>query len=185
MNKIKPIETFYHGYRFRSRLEARWAVFFDACGIKYQYEPEGYWLPNGKLYLPDFYLPRLRSRLGEVGCYVEVKGEMTEEDIEKISLFATEYPILVLGNIPKEGDYELCTYGDSNYDYAYGSFTFIDGDDYPAFFYKRDDGEIALCGLDNDWYYDAHGGTSGFNWFYDKFDKARQARFEHQETNNY
>ena len=27
---IKPIETNYKGYRFRSRLEARWAVFFDA-----------------------------------------------------------------------------------------------------------------------------------------------------------
>ena len=39
---IKPIETIYNGYRFRSRLEARWAVFFDKIGIKYQYEPEGY-----------------------------------------------------------------------------------------------------------------------------------------------
>ena len=27
---IKAIETVYNGYRFRSRLEARWAVFFDA-----------------------------------------------------------------------------------------------------------------------------------------------------------
>jgi hypothetical protein len=32
---IKTIETIYNGYRFRSRLEARWAVFFDAMGIKY------------------------------------------------------------------------------------------------------------------------------------------------------
>ena len=37
---IKPIETVYNGYRFRSRLEARWAVFFDAAGIEYEYEPE-------------------------------------------------------------------------------------------------------------------------------------------------
>ena len=29
---IKAIPTEYKGYRFRSRLEARWAVFFDACG---------------------------------------------------------------------------------------------------------------------------------------------------------
>lgn len=27
-NSIKPIETIYNGYHFRSRLEARWAVFF-------------------------------------------------------------------------------------------------------------------------------------------------------------
>jgi len=39
---IKPIETLYNGYRFRSRLEARWAVFFDAIGLKYEYEVEGY-----------------------------------------------------------------------------------------------------------------------------------------------
>ena len=41
-NKVKPIETQYHGYRFRSRLEARWAVFFDVMGIKCQLpRPEG------------------------------------------------------------------------------------------------------------------------------------------------
>ena len=39
---IKPIETYYNGYRFRSRLEARWAVFFDALGVPYEYEPEGF-----------------------------------------------------------------------------------------------------------------------------------------------
>lgn len=52
--KIKPIETIYNGYRFRSRLEARWAVFFDALGVDYEYEPEGFNLPNGGRYLPDF-----------------------------------------------------------------------------------------------------------------------------------
>ena len=52
----KPIETHYKGYRFRSRLEARWAVFFDALQIPYRYEPEGFDL-NGLWYLPDFYLP--------------------------------------------------------------------------------------------------------------------------------
>ena len=31
--EIKPIETHYKGYRFRSRLEARWAVFFDAAKL--------------------------------------------------------------------------------------------------------------------------------------------------------
>ena len=30
---IKAIETEYNGYKFRSRLEARWAVFFDALGV--------------------------------------------------------------------------------------------------------------------------------------------------------
>ena len=38
---ITPIETIYKGYRFRSRLEARWAVFMDYCGADWEYEPEG------------------------------------------------------------------------------------------------------------------------------------------------
>ena len=54
MSEIKAIETYYKGYRFRSRLEARWAVFFDAAGIKYEYEPEGFDLGGGLYYLPDF-----------------------------------------------------------------------------------------------------------------------------------
>jgi hypothetical protein len=67
MADIKPIETEYNGYRFRSRLEAKWAVFFDEADIKYEYEPEGFQLEDGSRYLPDFYLPEYR-------CYVEVKA---------------------------------------------------------------------------------------------------------------
>ena len=63
---IKAIETQYNGYRFRSRLEARWAVFFDTANIRYQYEPEGFVLHDGTRYLPDFYLP-------DFEIYVEIK----------------------------------------------------------------------------------------------------------------
>lgn len=66
---VKAIETRYNGYRFRSRIEARWAVFFDALGIPYQYEPEGFDL-DGIRYLPDFFLPTL----GDDGTWFEVKG---------------------------------------------------------------------------------------------------------------
>jgi len=44
---IKAIQTEYNGYRFRSRLEARWAVFFDSIGLRYDYEPEGFELDGG------------------------------------------------------------------------------------------------------------------------------------------
>ena len=37
-------------------MEVRWAVFFDACGVDWEYEPEGYDLGNGLYYLPDFLL---------------------------------------------------------------------------------------------------------------------------------
>lgn len=62
---IKAIETRYAGCRFRSRLEARWAKFFDTAGVKWEYEPEGFEMPSGR-YLPDFWLP-------DVGVWVEVK----------------------------------------------------------------------------------------------------------------
>jgi len=39
---IKAIETKYAGCLFRSRLEARWARFFDAAGVRWEFEPEGF-----------------------------------------------------------------------------------------------------------------------------------------------
>ncbi len=80
---IKAIETQYKGYRFRSRLEARWAVFFDALGIEWVYEPEGYEKEEGGKtlrYLPDFWLPK-------IGLWVEVKGNMTREEAGKLNDF--------------------------------------------------------------------------------------------------
>jgi hypothetical protein len=71
---MKAIETEYAGVRFRSRLEARWAVFFDALGIRWEYEPEAFELSDGTRYLPDF---RLHQGCPLPGCraqtYVEVK----------------------------------------------------------------------------------------------------------------
>lgn len=90
--KIEAKETQYKGYRFRSRLEAKWAVFFDALGIEWEYEPEGFRLPNGKGYLPDFRLKCWGTRgFHDLDkpffLYVEVKGEMTNADADKIMQF--------------------------------------------------------------------------------------------------
>ena len=91
MSEIKAIQTEYKGYLFRSRLEARWAVFFDACGVDWEYEPEGYDLGNGLYYLPDFLLHGVTVNHGcfEKNCdiYVEVKGQMNDVDAEKIKRF--------------------------------------------------------------------------------------------------
>jgi len=51
---IKSHETYYKGVLFRSRLEARWAAFFDIIGFKWEYEPidlEG-WTPDFRLTFP-------------------------------------------------------------------------------------------------------------------------------------
>lgn len=71
----KAIDTVYQGDKFRSRVEAKWAVFYHTLGIAYEYEKEGYILPNGTRYLCDFWLP-------ELDCWVEIKGEKPTKEEE-------------------------------------------------------------------------------------------------------
>lgn len=99
--KPKAIETRYKGFRFRSRLEARWAVFFDTLGVEYHYEPEGYELPDGTWYLPDFFLPA-------EDCYFEIKGPApTDEDWNKAGqlAYATQKFVNILSG--QVGDHTL------------------------------------------------------------------------------
>lgn len=78
--EIKAIETKYHGYRFRSRLEARWAIFFDTVGLEYQYEVEGFEM-DGIRYLPDFYIP-------SIDRWFEIKGKLLSvQEIKKCEEF--------------------------------------------------------------------------------------------------
>lgn len=103
--RVKAIETSYAGCRFRSRLEARWAVFFDTLGIEWQYEAEGYETAAGR-YLPDFWLPGL-------GHWVEVKGRFTPADLKRTAeaLWDMRTPVdkqvtpqlLILGPVPRPG----------------------------------------------------------------------------------
>lgn len=97
MSTIQAIQTEYKGYRFRSRLEARWAVFFDTLGIRYEYEKEGFELGDvitvnpetgyksvfvgGIRYLPDFYLPNQNY-------WIEIKGEVMPDDWHVLQLFS-------------------------------------------------------------------------------------------------
>lgn len=108
---MKAIETEYNGYRFRSRLEARWAVFFDALGIRYEYEPEGFELSDGTLYLPDFYLPDSKS-------WFEVKGEMDPDSAHKIDLFIKEGNYMTIG-------YPDFEFNSMNYWWPEGPFDFV------------------------------------------------------------
>lgn len=92
---IQAIETVYRGYRFRSRLEARWAVFFDSLGVQYAYEKEGYDLGDGLRYLPDFWLPKQEM-------WVEVKGDPNDRSyLEKVERLAkgTGFPVLVVHDV--------------------------------------------------------------------------------------
>lgn len=74
----KTIETIYDGHKFRSRTEARWAVFFDKLNIPYLYESEGYDL-NGVWYLPDFWIESWNA-------FVEIKGPIPDDfEVKKCS----------------------------------------------------------------------------------------------------
>lgn len=78
---IKPIETIYKGRRFRSRLEARWAIFFDSIDIGWEYETEGFQIGNTK-YLTDFKLLSFGPK--EVDLFVEIKPRRPSiEEIQK------------------------------------------------------------------------------------------------------
>ena len=204
MKRMKPIQTQYRGYLFRSRLEARWAVFFDACGVKWEYEPEGYRLENGICYLPDFLLYDVQlggygfgSDISDIrSLYVEVKGQMSQAESEKIMAFykagltdgwpaASENPILVVSDIPAGGtldgmyaSVEAEKHRASRWKTRAFSFATVDGMDCTAF-----------PGINREGYLELFGESGEYNRrFIDRkateqaYRLARQARFEYGET---
>jgi hypothetical protein len=81
---LKAIDTPYKGHLFRSRLEARWAVFFTVMGWSWEYEVEGFDL-DGVWYLPDF---KLKTPQG-ADHWIEIKPSGTKTDA-KFELFAKQ-----------------------------------------------------------------------------------------------
>ena len=126
---IKAIETRYKGYHFRSRLEARWAVFFDHLGWDWKYEHEGYVIgPFGetRAWLPDF---EITTPIGQ-HFYVEVKGDPDFfKDGEWLNLLdwgggppgfqgcglepkfsSGDKPIVLLGDVPRSHTHAVSLY---------------------------------------------------------------------------
>lgn len=78
---MKAIQTIYKGRRFRSRLEARWAIFFDSIDIGWEYETEGFQLGETK-YLTDFRIQSFGTN--KIDLYVEIKpNKPSIEEIKK------------------------------------------------------------------------------------------------------
>jgi hypothetical protein len=104
---IKAIETRYKGYRFRSRLEARWAVFFDALRIEWEYEKEGFEPPDAGYYLPDFWLPTFNG-----GMWAEVKPvRLNDEEEHKARLLCnnTDREVWLCVGVPDTRVYRVLT----------------------------------------------------------------------------
>lgn len=116
---IKAIETRYKGYRFRSRLEARWAVFFDSMGFDWEYEPEGFVLEDGTYYLPDFLVHTKTYNDSEF--WVEVKPkELTIEEIKKCELLSkgTNKGVVLAIGVPDNIIYEEIWYNEETREFG-------------------------------------------------------------------
>lgn len=93
---VKSIPTTYRDVEYRSRLEAKWAAFFDQLGWQHTYEPF-----DGDGYLPDFLIHGDRPML------VEVKPAVSDADyraaIHKVTAGLTGHwsrDVLLLGADP-------------------------------------------------------------------------------------
>jgi len=81
---IEAIAARYKGVTFRSRLEARHAVFFDTLAFPWSYEAETFFFSDGTGYMPDFRIQFPRGSRGVEDCYYEVKPSFpTDEEIAK------------------------------------------------------------------------------------------------------
>ncbi len=69
---MRALEATYKDQRFRSRLEAKWCIFWDALAVRWEYEPEALEL-DGFAYIPDFWLPDYK-------VWVEIKGTIHNDE---------------------------------------------------------------------------------------------------------
>ena len=117
--EYKAIETFYDGYRFRSRLEARWAYVFKTLGISYQYESEWFQMSTGHQYCPDFkvIMPNaVKPYTKKDYFWIEIKGsKFMGMDKAKVEAFSKEYAketyvLVLIGNLPNGTKIERYVY---------------------------------------------------------------------------
>lgn len=67
----------------RSGFEIMYALFLEAQGVRWQYEPKMFILASGKRYTPDFYLP-------DTDEWIEIKGVLSETSKQKIEMFTKQ-----------------------------------------------------------------------------------------------
>jgi len=116
---IKAHPTLYNGVRFRSRLEARWACFFDLLEWKWEYEPIDF-----EGWTPDF---KIKQPCGHSECggshemYCEVKPYTDIKEFEGHPSDSWGYACL--GNDPSVTKMEIC-HGDGGGTYELMDFVY-------------------------------------------------------------
>ncbi|MGD8531535.1 MAG: hypothetical protein PVG97_11185, partial [Syntrophobacterales bacterium] len=97
----KSKKAVYKGCHFSSSLEARWAVFFDALGITWEYKKEGRDLGETSGYQPDFWLPQQEIYIDVRPATYNDKGEIEfpENARERALEKKTGIPVVTLCGI--------------------------------------------------------------------------------------
>lgn len=96
---IKSRPTTYANARFRSRLEARWAAFFDLIGWRWEYEPADLdgWVPDFLLIWPSGTIPVEVKPINWTGeTPAAIAAHAAREDLAK----ALGQTCLILGAYP-------------------------------------------------------------------------------------
>lgn len=174
---MKPIETRYAGHRFRSRLEARYAVMLDHLGVRWEYEPQGYDLPSGP-YLPDFWLPEVRG-----GMWLEVKPADAPSDPRHEELAdSSGHDVAVTNGMPRDGEPTWM-------DIYFGGFTDFPGYMEEGFSFQvcPDHGQVVFeyggyVGRGCSRCADENEQSKSHPRVMAAYDAARMARFEHGES---
>lgn len=159
---LQAIQTTYNGYRFRSRLEARWAIFFEVLGLDFHYEAEGYILRDNKWYLPDFYFPTVKM-------FAEVKPDIvTKRERRSCELLAldSKKPVLMLAGPPDYRNYnayQTDPWSDTALIYDYSLVPFFLPERFPCLNFAQQSAP------------ETYGGR-----YRNAVEAARAARFEHE-----
>ena len=171
MANLTPIETLYGGVKFRSKLEAQWAMYFDLIGAKWEYEPQPFRLSTGKVYVPDFIIRNVRlvhwrseeelEKYPLRDVYVEVKPVNYDDRIQKAFQFIRddsgeeetfkihEHPLYFVGPMPVHDLEEI-------WEVAHGSNPFykfegIDDDEFPGVIGAASNGQVGIFGGDSNY----------------------------------
>ena len=163
-------------------------MFFDAAGIEYEYEPEGYVLEDGSYYLPDFFL-------SDFNIHAEIKPFREADDgkAEKFGFSPITAGILICYGLPSDHDlrfvtmYESDESGGGDYDTDWGRYNDVwfarYADNNTPCIYVKDakPDRIFFQATDVGCDYEMRGNVYVDNAFADAEIAAKSARFEYGE----
>lgn len=109
--RFQPLPTTVGTTSYRSRLEAKWAVFWRSLGILAEYEAGGFDLGDAIAYRPDFRIPSWET-------WVEIKPHGVDLAVAEVRCQAlarsSGWRVLLIVGEPSDRGYSVTAYGDFN-----------------------------------------------------------------------